>query len=155
MSSPFESGAEASRRRADGRWARPLAGGALVCCLGLSFGLLLRGSDLDSDSILPFQPGQEEGTTTITGPTGPESPSAGAQVILSLLVAVTALPVLAPRKAFRHSLGASMFLVAAFVLLTALRLGLLFVPVLALQIAAYVQVQRTDGAGSRDRRVRR
>ena len=125
-------------RLSRGLRARLLAAAGLLFCLVLSAGLLSLGSDLDADSLLPFQ-GSEEGTTTITGPTGDDGPSPEARVTLSLLAAITALPVLSPRRAFRACLVVSACLVGLFAALTALRLGLLFTPIPALQAIAYVQ----------------
>ena len=110
--------------------ARALASGALVLCSLTAIGLVwFRGDELDTDSLLPVgQTGAPSGAIT---PLPSETlPSRPAVLVLILLVAVAALPVVTPRRFFRASLILSASLVGMFVVVTALRLGVLFVPVL-------------------------
>ena len=55
---------------------------------------------------------------------------------LLVLTAVVAAPLAVPRRLFRFVLSASVVLVASFVAVSILRLGVLYVPTLALQVGA-------------------
>jgi hypothetical protein len=119
------------------RQAMILAVAGLLSCLALSIGMLaLRGDQLDADAVLPFQSSPKHEIVSSPAPST-SGPSTEAKVILALLATVCAVPVVVPRNAFRAGLIGTISVIGLFVIVTALRLGLLFVPVLFLEIAAY------------------
>lgn len=120
-------------------------GGFVLCVLTCLALLLVSGNDLDTDSVLPIP--QAEQTVGPSQPsTTPSSPSSLAVAVLVALASVAALPALSPRKVLRFTLGLSIGLLAAFVALTVLRLGLVFTPVLAVLVAAFVLLPREGDA---------
>lgn len=124
----------------DERGARRLAAAAFVLCAGVGAVLLIAvGEELDTDSVLPLA---SESETHIVGATN-DPPSAPVLVTLGLLIVATALPLLAPRRAFGVALLVSTSLIGLFVAATILRLGLLFAPVLCLQVGACALWWRT------------
>ena len=100
----------------------------VAALIAVSIGLLLAlkpSSDLDLDVLFP-EPGDASkvGEATLV------------RWILLVLAAVVAVPLVVPRRLFRSVLAASTALIALFVAVSILRLGLLYVPVLAFQIRA-------------------
>lgn len=127
--------------------ARALAGGAFALCSLTATSLVwFRGDELDTDSLLPV--GRTAATSSARAPLPSETlPSRPALLVLVLLVAVAAVPVVTPRRFFRVSLILSASLVGIFVVVTALRLGVLFVPVLVCLVLALSSVSNRAVTG--------
>lgn len=104
------------------------------------------GDELDTDSLLPV--GQSEGRSGAVAPVPSQTlPSQAAILVLVLLVAISAAPTVTPRRFFRASLILSASLIGLFVVATALRLGVLFVPVLLCLVAALSLVSDRAATG--------
>lgn len=119
-------------------------GGFMLCVLTCLALVLVSGNELDTDSLLPVPKAEQTDAPIEPAPTqAPPSPLAVA--VLVALASVAALPALAPRKVLRFSLGLSIGLIGVFVAVTVLRLGLVFTPVLAVLVAAFVLLPREGG----------
>ena len=103
----------------------------LVC----AFMLLVHGAELDYDSVFPFA-GQESGRTVLYGPT-PVNPPALVVIAFWAIGIIVGFPIAFSGKAAAIALRISTIAVGACFLISVLRLGILLVPVLALQLLAH------------------
>lgn len=103
----------------------------LVC----AYMLLIQGEELDVDSVFPFA-GQETGSVVTLGATSANPPASVVAAFLAIGV-VIGLPIAFAGKAAAIALRISIVAVGACLLVSILRLGVLLVPVLALQLLAH------------------
>ncbi|MEO6627570.1 MAG: hypothetical protein ABIP03_03275 [Aquihabitans sp.] len=119
--------------------------GFMLCALTCLTLVFVWGNELDTDSLLPVPPAEQTVGPTAGSPT-PALPSSVAVAVLAALALVGALPALAPKKLLRFSLALSIGLIGIFAAVTILRLGLLFIPVVAAFAVAFSLLPRKDGA---------
>ena len=125
--------ANGHNRRMSMRWIvlMGLAYWLLVC----AYMLLMHGEELDFDSVFPFA-GQETGATVSNGATSANPPSAVVAAFWAIGI-IIGLPIAFAGQAAVIALRISIVAVGACLLVSILRLGVLLVPVLALQLLAH------------------
>ena len=96
--------------------------------------LIVRGDELDLDAVFPLV-GQAPGARVSYAPTPPNPPPA-AVAAFWVIGCIVGLPLVAPAKALAVVLRISLTVVGACLLATMTRLGILLMPVFALQLIA-------------------
>ena len=110
----------------------------LIC----AYILLVHGEELDFDSVFPFG-GQEAGAVVSSGATSANPPASVVAAFLAIGI-VLGLPIAFAGKAAAIALRISIIAVGACLLVSILRLGVLLVPVLALQLLAHRQLDKAQ-----------
>ncbi|WP_419917111.1 hypothetical protein [Candidatus Poriferisodalis sp.] len=97
--------------------------------------LIVQGDELDLDAVFPLV-GEAPGASVSYAST-PSNPPSAVVAAFWIVGCIVGLPLVAPAKAIAVVLRISLIVVGACLLATVTRLGLLLVPVLALQLMAY------------------
>lgn len=97
--------------------------------------LIVQGDELDLDAVFPLV-GQAPETSVSYAPT-PSNPPRAVVAAFWIVGSIVGLPLVASAKAIAVVLRISLIVIGACLLATITRLGILLVPVLALQLMAY------------------
>jgi hypothetical protein len=128
-----------------------LALGAALLCVAVSVAIAtLPSNDLDLDALLPglneAVNGSRQGGPQLIEEARDEWRSV--QAILVALCSVAVLPVIVPQRLYRFVLLASAAVLTLFVIVTILRLGIVYAPVVLLQVGALSCCALSAGARS-------